>query len=383
MAETVLTNARLVLENEVVEGSLVFDEAGIRAVDQGRSALAGAIDMEGDFVSPGLVEMHTDNMEKHFIPRPGVFWPDGLAAALAHDHQMAAAGVTTVFDSICAGTPFGTKEYRRSIFGQTIEAVSEGVTHDAFRIDHLIHIRCELTGETLLEDVTPHMGNPLVRLGSLMDHTPGQRQWRNIEDLRRYATSEGKKSAQEFDEDVARRKATGPALVARNWPEIVEMFASRGIPLATHDDTTEDDVRMGLSSGVVISEFPTTVEAAAYAHKSGLATVAGAPNVVRGGSHSGGVSAAELATLGVLDGLSSDYVPASLLQAVTKLERDHGLPLHQALAMVTWKVADMVGLGDRGHLKPGLRADILWFREVGERRTPVVRGLWSAGRRVL
>lgn len=382
MTETILTNAKLVLENEIVQGTLVFDSAGIRSVDQGGSRVAGALDMEGDYVAPGLVEMHTDNMEKHFMPRPGVFWPDGLAAAIAHDHQMAAAGVTTVYDSICAGTPFGDKSYRRSIFGQTVEAVSDGVRHGAFRIDHLIHIRCELTGDTLLGDIEPYLDNPLVRLGSLMDHTPGQRQWRNIEDLRRYATAE-KKTPEQFEADLAHRMENGPIQVARNWPLVVEMFKARGIPLATHDDTTTDDVEMGLASGAVISEFPTTVEAARHAHGKGLATIAGAPNVVRGGSHSGGVAAAELATLGVLDGLSSDYVPASLLQAVTKLERDYDIALPQALAMVTWKVADMVGLTDRGHLKPGLRADILWFREVGDQRTPVVRGLWSKGARVL
>jgi alpha-D-ribose 1-methylphosphonate 5-triphosphate diphosphatase len=383
MTETILTNAKLVLETEVVAGTLVLDEGGIVAVDQGASRVAGALDLEGDFVAPGLIEMHTDNMEKHFMPRPGVFWPDGLAAALAHDHQMAAAGVTTVYDSICAGTPFGAKDYRRSIFAQTVEAVSEGVRHGAFRIDHLIHIRCELTGETLLDDVEPYADHPLVRLASLMDHTPGQRQWRNLADLRRYSLGSDGKTEAQFDADVAHRMENGPLNVARNWPRIVAMFGGRGVPLATHDDTTVDDVEMGLASGVAISEFPTTIEAARHAHAKGLGTIAGAPNVVRGGSHSGGVAAADLARLGVLDGLSSDYVPASLLQAVTKLERDDGIALPAALAMVTWKVADMVGLRDRGRLQPGLRADILWFREVGEQRTPVVRGLWSKGKRVL
>ncbi len=381
MSETILTNARLVLENEVVRGSIVFDENGIRTVDAGSCRLLGAIDADGDYVCPGLVEMHTDNMEKHFMPRPGVFWPDGLSAAIAHDHQMAAAGVTTVYDSVCAGTPFGAKDYRRSIFAQIIDAVTAGVKHDAFRIDHLIHIRCELTGDTLMEDVEPHADNPLVRLASLMDHTPGQRQWRNIEDLKRYSMGSDGKSEAQFSSDVARNMESGPVNVRRNWPQIVDMFAARGIPLATHDDTTAADVEAGLASGAVISEFPTTIEAARAAHKAGMATVAGAPNVVRGGSHTGGVAAAELATLGVLDGLSSDYVPGSLLQAVLKLERDHGMPLPAALAMVTWKVADIAGLADRGHLKPGLRADVLWFREAG--RTPLVRGLWSAGRRVL
>ena len=122
-------------------------------------------------------------------------------------------------------------------------------------------------------------------------------------------------------------------------------------------------------------------KAAAAAKARGLATVAGAPNVVRGGSHSSNVSAADLATAGILDGLSSDYVPSSLLQAVVKLDREHGIAPPAAIGMVSWRIADMVGLVDRGRLRPGLRADILRFRVLGE--TPVVTGLWSAGRKVM
>ena len=129
----------------------------------------------------------------------------------------------------------------------------------------------------------------------------------------------------------------------------------------------------------MISEFPTTVEAAAAAKQHGLATVAGAPNVVRGGSHSGGVSVSELAEKGLLDGLSSDYVPASLLQAVIKLNADHGIALPEAMGMVTWKVADILGLRDRGHLKTGLRADLVRFKVLGA--TPVLSAVWSQGER--
>lgn len=378
MTRTILTNAKLVLEDEVVTGTLTFDHDGIVAIDTGLSHLPTAIDVEGDYVTPGIVEMHTDNMEKHFVPRPGVFWPNGLAAALAHDAQMAAAGVTTVYDSICAGSVFGQKDYRREIFPQVIRAIEEGMHANAFRIDHKVHIRCELTGDELVDDVSPFADNPLVCLVSLMDHTPGKRQWRNLDDLKRYNIGSGEKTESQHEEDVAFRMEVGPKNMERNWPMIVEMFGSRGVPLATHDDTTEDDVDAGVRSGAVISEFPTTVVAAREAKRRGLATIAGAPNVVRGGSHSGGVAAAELATLGLLDGLSSDYVPASLLQAVLKLNTDHGIAFPSAMAMVTWKVADMVGLKDRGHLKQGLRADILRFRVAGA--TPIVRGLWSNGR---
>ncbi len=375
---TILTNARLILEDEIVDGTIAFDASGILSVDKGRSALPAAIDVQGDYVAPGLVEMHTDNMEKHFMPRPKVFWPNGLAAALVHDAQMAAAGVTTVYDAICAGTPFSAKDYRKDIFADVMDALRLGTAEGVFRIDHRIHMRCELTSPDLLRDIEPYQDDGLVQLVSLMDHTPGQRQWRNLEDLRTYALGTGKTQA-EFEEDVVVRQREGGANVARNWSAVVEMFRSRGIPIATHDDTTLDHVEAGLASGAVISEFPTTIEAAEAAKQHGLATIAGAPNVVRGGSHSGGVSVSELAEKGLLDGLSSDYVPASLLQAVLKLHAAHGIALPEAMGMVTWKIADILGLKDRGHLKPGLRADLLRFRTLGA--TPVLNAVWSKGER--
>lgn len=381
MTETIITNARLVLEREVVDGTIVFDTDGIRDVSSGRSQLPAAIDANGDFIAPGLVEMHTDNPEKHFVPRPNVIWPNRIASALAHDAQMAAAGVTTVYDSVCAGSISGEKDYRRRIFGDVVEAVSEGTDAGLFRIDHKIHIRCELTASTLLEDLEPHLGNPLVRLASLMDHSPGVRQYRNPELLKRYYVDAGEHTEESADRELARRLEFGPANLKRHWPIVVEMFRSRDVILATHDDTTEDDVALAVSSGAVISEFPTTVEAATAAKRAGLATIAGAPNVVRGGSHSSNVSATELAQSGLLDGLSSDYVPASLLQAVLTLSASEAISLPAAMGMVTWKVADMVGLHDRGRLTPGLRADILRFRE--HRGTPIVVALWSEGERAL
>jgi len=378
MSETILTNANIILEDQIIKGTIRFHELGILEIDGSVSHLPSAIDAKGDFVAPGLVEMHTDNMEKHFVPRPGVFWPNGLAAALAHDAQMASSGVTTVYDSICAGSIYGQKDYRREIFGKVIDAVVEGVSKQAFRIDHAIHIRCELTGNELIADIEPYADHDLIRLISLMDHTPGRRQWRNLENLRRYNIGSGEKTPEQHEEDVAVRMDIGPRNMERNWPIVVDMFKSRSIPIATHDDTTEEDVIMGSKSGAVISEFPTTVEAAVAAQRHGLATIMGAPNIVRGGSHSGGVAAAELARLGLLNGLSSDYVPASLLQAIVKLNKDLAIPLHDTMAMVTWKVADMVGLKDRGRLKAGLRADILRFHILDD--TPIVRSLWSNGR---
>lgn len=377
MSMMILTNANLILRDGVVPGTVSVKDGRISDVSTQISRAPGAIDCEGDYLAPGLIEMHTDNAEKHFVPRPGVFWPDALAAIVAHDAQMAAAGVTTVYDSVCTGSVFGGKDHRQAIFVATLEAIGEGVRRQAFRIDHHIHLRCELTATDLMEEVTPHLDNPLVRLASLMDHTPGQRQWRNLEDLKRYNVGSGEKTAEEHDADVKVRMVEGPVNRARNWDLLVAALKGRNIPIATHDDTSIEDVADGVASGAVISEFPTTMEAAREAKKQGLVTVAGAPNVVRGGSHSGGVSAGALAEAGVLDALSSDYVPASLLQAVVKLSKVTSIGLASAMGMVTWRIAPVLGLTDRGLLEPGLRADLVRFRLVGS--TPIVQTSWCAG----
>lgn len=378
--ETIITNARLILDDEIVDGTVCFDAGGIRDVGAGPSSIAAAIDAAGDYVAPGLIEMHTDNLEKHFVPRPGVIWPNGLAAALAHDAQMAAAGITTVYDALCAGYDQGEASSRRDIFDRVVSAISTGAEKRLFRIDHKLHLRCELTGDDVVDAVMPHINNPLLALGSLMDHTPGQRQWTDLDKMKTYVLGKSGRSEAEWEAHLESRLAAA-GNVPRNWPVIVELFRSRSIPLATHDDTTVAHVDAGVASGVVISEFPTTVEAAVAAKQRGLATVAGAPNVVRGGSHSGGVSVRELAERNVLDGLSSDYVPSSLLQAAHALTVHSEIALSAAMGMVTWRIADMLGLGDRGRLRMGLRADVVRFRFVDG--APVVRGLWVAGRPVL
>ena len=379
MTEIILTNANIILDEEVVRGTIVLRDGVIAAVDQGTTSLPGAEDVGGDFIAPGIIEMHTDNMEKHFVPRPGAYWPNHLAAAIANDAQMAAAGITTVYDSICCGFNSGKKDFRSVILPQMVAALEQGAEQKAFRVEHYLHLRCELPSETIVEEIEVYLDRPILRMASLMDHTPGQRHWRNIELLKTYNMGTGDQTEQEFDQEVVERMAIGAELFARNWPIVVKMFRERSIPLATHDDTTTQDVDLGVDAGVMISEFPTTMEAARHARACGMKTVAGAPNIVRGGSNSGGVSAAELTLNGHLDGLSSDYVPSSLLQAVMRLHLDYGLALPRAMSMVTANMADMLGLADRGRLQPGLRADILRIGMIGE--TPITRMLWCAGQR--
>lgn len=375
--ETVYTNAHLILDDCVLHGTLVVRDGAIARVDEGVSAHAAAVDCDGDYLAPGLIDLHTDALENHFVPRPKAYWPDARAAALAHDAQTVASGITTVFDAICAGGFDQAKAERRDLFTVMLDAVEN--EQALFRADHRIHLRCEMTDPDLLPLAEPALRRPRVGLASLMDHTPGARQWRNVDTLRGFLLGIGKTAA-EADEEIATRSARGRAAVARNFEPLAQMLRDTGMVLASHDDTTPAHVEQARAAGCAVSEFPTTREAAAAAHATGLATIGGAPNVVRGGSHSGGVAMADLAGAGLLDALASDYVPASLLQAAVRLHRAHGESLPDAMAKVTRAPARMAGLHDRGRIAPGLRADLLRFRVVGE--TPVVRQVLAAGERV-
>ncbi|MFG1208127.1 alpha-D-ribose 1-methylphosphonate 5-triphosphate diphosphatase [Xanthobacter flavus] len=375
--DTVLTNARLVLDDAVVTGTITLRDGRILAIDEGRATTPAAIDCDGDFIAPGLIDLHTDALEGHFVPRPKVFWPDARAAALAHDGQTVASGITTVFDAICAGGFDQAKAERRDLFGTMLDAVERGAP--LFRADHKVHLRCEMTDPDLLDLVEPTLARPGLAFASLMDHTPGARQWRNVDTLRNFLLGIGKDAA-EAEREIGERTARGRANVARNMPPLVEMLASTGLVRASHDDTTEAHVAEARAAGCTISEFPTTREAALAARAADLATIGGAPNVVRGGSHSGGVAMGALAQEGLVDALASDYVPASLLQAATRLHTVDGMALPQAIALVTRNPAQMAGLADRGRLAAGLRADLVRFRIV--EGTPVVRQVLVEAERV-
>jgi alpha-D-ribose 1-methylphosphonate 5-triphosphate diphosphatase len=376
--ESVFTNARIVLRDEVIDGTVMVREGKIYDVASGASNASGAQNVDGDYILPGLIEMHTDHLEKHMVPRPGVYWPLPVAAAMAHDVQIAGSGITTVYDAISVGT-YREGSVRKAILKRAIDAVTEGKTKDMFRADHLVHLRCEVSDPDLLDLAEEFIDLPNVALVSLMDHTPGQRQWRDLSKMKQYHSDE-KMSDDDLDAYVKERLELQARYASAHRHAVVNMCQKRGIPMASHDDTTPEHVREAVGYGIQISEFPTTMEAARIAREKGMMIIMGAPNVVRGGSHSGNVSANELAEAGLLDGLSSDYVPSSLLQAVFHLNAEIGIALPDAVAMVTSNVADVVGLTERGEIVSGKRADII--RVCNLENVPVVREVWREGRRV-
>ncbi|HET6522218.1 MAG TPA: alpha-D-ribose 1-methylphosphonate 5-triphosphate diphosphatase [Geminicoccaceae bacterium] len=376
--ELILTNARIVTPEAVFAGTVRVADGLIAGIDDRPSRAPGALDLEGDLLLPGLVEVHTDNLETMFRPRPGVRWP-AAAALLAHDAQMAAAGVTTVCDAVCVGF-YGSKAERLELLGASVETMRAGRSAGRLRIEHLLHLRCEVSDPAVIELFEPLRDDPALRVVSFMDHTPGQRQWRDVERYRRFNRGKRGYSDEHLTRLIEERQRAQLTHAEANRRRLLELIAGRPLALASHDDTTAEHVAEAAADGLTVSEFPTTVEAALAARGHGLAIVMGAPNVVLGGSHSGNVSALELAGVGLLDALSSDYMPASLLHAAFLLTERLDLPLPEALAKVTLNPARMIGLADRGAIRPGLRADLVRVR--ADDGLPSALAVWRAGERI-
>ena len=319
-----IKNARIVTRDDVFTGMLRIEDGMIRDVERGTTSAREAEDWDGDYLLPGLIELHTDNLEKHLAPRPGVQWNTD-AAFVIHDAQVAAAGITTVFDSLCA--------------------------------------------------------HPLLRLASVMDHTPGQRQWHDREQWRRFQERNGKLTDEHVATALAELTVEQERYADAHRREIVARCKRLGIPVASHDDTLIEHVEQAKAEGIVLAEFPTTRIAAEAAREHGISTIMGAPNIVRGGSHSGNVSALELAQADLLDILSSDYVPSSLMTAVFELVHKAEWTLPRAMATVSAEPARTAGLHDRGAIEVGLRADFVRVTMLDT--LPVPRATYRAGARIV
>lgn len=376
--EAVFANARIVTGDSVVKGALVARGGRIAAVEPGATQVARAIDLEGDWLLPGLVELHTDNLERLFSPRPGVRWPAD-AAMLTHDAQVATAGITTVCDAVCVGF-HGGKSERLEYLNLSIDVLRRARAAGALKAEHLLHLRLEIADPNMLELFEPLMIEQSLRLVSLMDHTPGQRQWRDVDQFRNFTLGRDVQSEADFQALLARRLREQQDHAQRHRAEVLRLLDGHTAVRASHDDTTPEHVAEAVACGCTIAEFPTSIVAAEAARAAGMAIVMGAPNLIIGGSHSGNVAAADLAARGLLDVLSSDYVPASLLHSAFLLREGFGLAMPEAIAPITSNPAALLGLADRGRIAVGLRADLVQVREIGA--TPTVVAVWRQGRRI-
>lgn len=378
MNTTILSNAQIVLADEVISGTVCFEDGKITEISSGASSIPGALDCEQQFLIPGLVELHTDNLEKHFTPRPKVTWP-GQPAVIAHDAQLIASGITTVFDAVALGD-VNEGSQRLENLHLMLNAIHKANEEQIFRADHKLHLRCEVCHEDALMLFEDLIDSPDIHLVSLMDHSPGQRQFTNMDKYRTYYQGKYHLNNEELENFIVKQKQNSEKYSDKHRRQIVEICNSKHIATASHDDATAEHVEESASMGMRIAEFPTTEVAATLSHQKGMSVMMGAPNVVRGGSHSGNVAAHQLAKAGVLDILSSDYCPASILHAaftLNKLENHYDLP--KAINTVTKNPAKAAQLDDRGEIKIGKRADLILVKEVNE--LPLISHVWAKGKR--
>lgn len=378
--ESIFSNARVVLKDRVIErGWVAVAQGAIAEVGEGDAPERGE-DMGGDLLMPGLIELHTDHLEAHYVPRPKVFW-DPVAAVVSYDGQLATSGITTVLDSLRVWREEGAEDVDGQA-GILAEAISSARDAKLLRAEHFLHLRCEIPMPSVVEEAEELVGRPDIRLMSLMDHTPGQRQFRDEGKLRDYYRGKsGGLTDAELDVMFERRFVYQKTYGETNMRAIVALAHSYDIPLASHDDTTEENVADAIRDRVSVAEFPTTMEAARGLHQAGIAVLMGAPNVVRGGSHSGNIAAVDLAREGLLDIMSSDYIPSSLLMAAMQLPMHvPAIDLAAAVRTVTKTAAEAVGLSDRGEIVAGKRADLIRVHLAQD--LPVVRSVWREGHRV-
>jgi len=372
----ILTNAALVLPDEVLHGTVRISAGRIVAIDGGTTRAPGAIDLGGDTLLPGAVDLHTDNLERQVQPRAGTRWP-GRSAFLAHDAQCAAAGVTTVLDALCVGD-LGFDEDRPRTCSEGVADLTALAPTGLLKADHYLHLRCEVPAEGVVQVLEPLIAHPRLRLVSLMDHTPGTGQYADLARYRAMRTRDGEAAAI-TQHRIEHLQAQQARLRGPNRAALLALL--RGVAaLASHDDRTASDVAENLADGIALAEFPVSAEAAATARAGGQGVIAGAPNLVRGGSHTGNVAALNLLRAGLVDALASDYVPCSLIEAAFCAVAVAGITLPRAVAMVADAPARMVGLSDRGRIEVGLRADLVRVRM--HEGAPVMRNVWVAGERV-
>ena len=374
---TYLTRAQIVLADQTLSDSSVLVEDGVIAAIEPGAAPGGVdeVDLRGAWLMPGLIDLHCDALEKEVEPRPDVFFPIDFAVAQA-DRRNGAAGITTVFHALS----FATEELgvRNSDFAAEIARLVRGHAPHAL-VDNRIHCRYEITDESGLPAILTLVEENAARLVSVMDHTPGQGQFKDVASYRTYLGRTYGKSREQADALIEAKFGRAKGAYERIGT-LSAAARARGITFASHDDDTVGRVDAMHRFGATISEFPVTLEAAHAAKNHGMVTVFGAPNLLRGKSQSGSVRAHDAILAGVADCLCSDYSPASLLAAIFRLPETAGIPLFEAVRLATRNPAMAAGLTDRGEIAPGKRADLVIAVNQGE--WPATEAVYVAGRKV-
>lgn len=368
------TGAKVVLPHEVLDnGSVLVENGRITAINPTSVTNATTLDISGKTLIPGMVDLHCDALEKEVEPRPNVHFPLDFAVAQA-DKRNAAAGITTVYHALS----FANEELgvRNNAFAAEI-ARSVHAWQPHALVDNRVHCRYEVTDETGLPVLLELLENNEMHLLSLMDHTPGQGQFKDMAAYRQYINRTYKISEEKLDGIIERKQAAAEGAFKR-IQTLVDAAHTYNISVASHDDDNIERVDTMKGLGVNISEFPINLPTAQYAKEKDVFTIFGAPNILRGKSQSGSMRAVDAIRAGVADCLCADYSPAALIVAVFKLVQANELDLPQAVRLVTANPAQAAGLEDRGTIEVGKIADLTVISHFGD--LPQVSSVWVHGK---
>ena len=367
-ASYVISNVRAVLADRVTDyASVIVEDGRITEVVEDK-ALRGDVDGDGLLLAPGFVDTHSDAFEKERTPRPGVDLPLDFAMN-SFESRIAGVGVTTVFHGFgfhnnqsqgIARSP--EKSHEMALFVEGL-----GVDRVDHRVLHRFNLRADEGAEVLRRRIEALPASALPIQLSAEDHTPGQGQYADVDAFIDFLVKGGE-DREEATKRVQERMAEAHRtdhIRDENLAWTAELARSGKARLLGHDCDTPEAIDALVERGGAIAEFPTTLETARRAREQGLLIVAGAPNLLRGGSHSGNVSAHELLAEGLIDTISSDYLPPALLGCVARVVADGLLALPAAIALVTSGGAAVGGLADRGRIEPGLLADFALIDDRG------------------
>ncbi len=371
--KTYLTHARIVCVDQIIEdGSLLIEDGVIRAINPDSAAADMEHDLGGKLLMPGMIDLHCDSLEKEVEPRPNVHFPLDFACAQA-DKRNAAAGITTVYHALSfANEELGVRN--NNFAAEVARAVHAWQPHAL--VDNRVHCRYEITDENGLPVLLQLLSEDAMHLVSMMDHTPGQGQFKDMAAYRDYVTRTYRKTADEVEVIIERKIAAASGAFER-MNTLAQAAHSHSVAVASHDDDSVERIETMRNIGANISEFPVNLEAAKAAKAAGMHTIFGAPNILRGKSQSGSIRAIQAIHEGLADCLCADYSPATLIASIFKIPEQSDLDLASAIKLVTANPAQAAGLQDRGELVEGKRADLIAVQQLNA--LPQISDVWVHG----
>lgn len=351
-ANEILEDYAVVINGDTIEKLLPMNEVNTENYDN-------VINAKGGYVSAGFIDIHSDYIEGIIAPRPTTIMDFNIGIKES-ERILSSHGITTMFHSLSIYKEdlFGHKPVRQpDNVNKLIHAIHR--THsEKHLIRHRMHARFELDSVEMMDKIKEHIEENRIHLLSFMDHTPGQGQYRDIEKYRHTMKGYKDLSDDEINAQITVKKALS-RLSVEEMETMSELARSKGIAIASHDDDATEKIDFNESLNTSISEFPITMEVAKYAHSKGMYTLAGAPNIMLGGSHSGNLNAQAAIMEGCISILCSDYYPAAMLHSVFKLNREANYPLTEGFKLITLNPAKAVQMDDEiGSIEAGKKADL-------------------------